>query len=63
MTYAEASATVQEYTQSPLLESLQRLKTILELEDMDAVEEAQKMPTKVKVAYYQLMAGFTEMFG
>ena len=51
MTQAEASALVQEYTGLRLLESLQLLR-----------EDLSDTPTDVRVAYYQLMAGFTAMF-
>ena len=56
MTYSEASKIVQDYTGEPLLESLERIQDRLH-EPSDCLI----MSTKVKVAYYTLMAGFTEL--
>ena len=53
MTYAEASHIVQDYTGDNLLESLEQIQ--IDLPDGNT-------PSKVRAAYYTLMAGFTEMF-
>ena len=51
MTYSEASEIVQAHCDMPLLESLEHLH-----------ESQHPAPHPVNVAYYTLMAGFSEMF-
>lgn len=55
MTHNEAVGTVTEYTNAGLLESLERIQTMLN----DGVQ----IKTEVRVAYYTLMAGFTKLVG
>lgn len=55
MTYTEASKIVQDYTGEPLLESLERIQRRIDCEDDPIIKK------EVRVAYYTLMAGFSEL--
>jgi len=55
MTHKEAMTIVTEYTNDNLLESLERIQ--------DMLNDGVQINTEVKVAYYTLMAGFTELLG
>ncbi len=56
MTHIEATAIVQKYTEQPLLESLERIQQLL-------ADGVHIHDTNVRVAYYTLMAQFTEFMG
>jgi len=56
MTYTKATQIVQRYTGQPLLESLERIQQAMN----DDVHIHDK---DVRIAYFTLMAGFTELLG